>query len=183
MTRPRTCMMPRSGMSSPGKNPDDVTMSAEEFDHIVVGAGSAGCVIARRLVDAGRRVALVEAGGPDYNPAIHQPNRAWELWNTPGRLGLQHRAAGALAQDERPLAARQGARRVQRAQRHDLHPGRASPTSTTGRTTARPAGPTRTCCRTSSGPRTSRTARREYHGAAARSRSPASRSPTRSRSR
>ena len=44
-------------------------MSAEEFDHIVVGAGSAGCVIARRLVDAGRRVALVEAGGPDYNPA------------------------------------------------------------------------------------------------------------------
>ena len=46
-----------------------------EFDHIVVGAGSAACVIARRLVDAGRRVALVEAGGPDYNPAIHQPNR------------------------------------------------------------------------------------------------------------
>ena len=58
-------------------------MSVEEFDHIVVGAGSAGCVIARRLVDAGRRVALIEAGGPDYNPAIHQPNRAWELWNAP----------------------------------------------------------------------------------------------------
>jgi len=58
-------------------------MPAEEFDHIVVGAGSAGCVIARRLVDAGRRVALVEAGGPDYNPAIHQPNRSWELWNSP----------------------------------------------------------------------------------------------------
>jgi choline dehydrogenase len=55
----------------------------EEFDHIVVGAGSAGCVIARRLVDAGRRVALIEAGGPDYSPAIHQPNRAWELWNAP----------------------------------------------------------------------------------------------------
>jgi choline dehydrogenase len=54
-----------------------------EFDHIIVGAGSAGCVIARRLVDAGRRVALVEAGGPDYNPAIHQPNRSWELWNSP----------------------------------------------------------------------------------------------------
>lgn len=58
-------------------------MSGEEFDHIVVGAGSAGCVIARRLVDAGRRVALVEAGGPDYNPAIHKPNRSWELWNAP----------------------------------------------------------------------------------------------------
>ena len=58
-------------------------MSAEEFDHIVVGVGSAGCVIARRLVDAGRRVALIEAGGPDYNPAIHKPNRSWELWNAP----------------------------------------------------------------------------------------------------
>jgi choline dehydrogenase len=58
-------------------------MAAEEFDHIVVGAGSAGCVIARRLVDAGRRVALIEAGGPDYNPAIHKPNRSWELWNSP----------------------------------------------------------------------------------------------------
>jgi len=54
-----------------------------EFDHIVVGAGSAGCVIARRLADAGRRVALIEAGGPDDNPAIHDPGRAWELWNSP----------------------------------------------------------------------------------------------------
>ena len=54
-----------------------------EFDHIIVGAGSAGCVIARRLVDAGRKVALIEAGGPDDNPAIHAPDRAWELWNSP----------------------------------------------------------------------------------------------------
>ncbi len=53
-----------------------------EFDHVVVGAGSAGCAIARRLVDAGRSVALVEAGGQDDNPAIHDPGRAWELWNS-----------------------------------------------------------------------------------------------------
>jgi choline dehydrogenase len=58
-------------------------MDAGEFDHVIVGAGSAGCVIARRLVDAGRKVALVEAGGPDTNPAIHDPLRAWELWNSP----------------------------------------------------------------------------------------------------
>jgi len=50
-----------------------------EFDHIIVGAGSAGCVITRRLVDAGRKVALIEAGGPDDIPAIHNPARAWEL--------------------------------------------------------------------------------------------------------
>jgi choline dehydrogenase len=66
-----------------GRDSREGGMSAEEFDHIVVGAGSAGCVIARRLVDAGRRVALIEAGGPDYNPAIHQPNRSWELWYSP----------------------------------------------------------------------------------------------------
>ena len=32
------------------------------FDHLVIGAGSAGCVVAARLAQAGRRVALIEAG-------------------------------------------------------------------------------------------------------------------------
>jgi choline dehydrogenase len=61
---------------------DGMGSAGSEFDHVVVGAGSAGCVIARRLVDAGRSVALVEAGGRDDNPAIHDPGRAWELWNS-----------------------------------------------------------------------------------------------------
>jgi choline dehydrogenase len=53
-------------------------------DVIVVGAGSAGAAAARRLVDRGdARVLLLEAGGPDTNPAIHDPHRVHELWFAP----------------------------------------------------------------------------------------------------
>jgi choline dehydrogenase len=45
-----------------------------EFDYIVVGAGSAGCVLANRLsADPGNRVLVLEAGGRDTNPWIHIP--------------------------------------------------------------------------------------------------------------
>lgn len=56
----------------------------ESFDYIVVGAGSAGCVVAARLSeDASTRVLLLEAGGADRNLWIHIPLGVGKLLRNP----------------------------------------------------------------------------------------------------
>ena len=46
----------------------------EKFDFIIIGAGSAGCVLANRIIKTGKyKVLLIEAGGKDNYPWIHIP--------------------------------------------------------------------------------------------------------------
>jgi choline dehydrogenase-like flavoprotein len=53
---------------------------ADQFDFIVVGGGSAGCVVANRLVlDHGARVLVLEAGPPDKSPLIRVPAGSFEM--------------------------------------------------------------------------------------------------------
>ena len=68
--------------------------ASEVFDHLVIGGGSAGCVLARRLGERpGARVLLLEAGGSDRHPLIdmpfgfgaitHDPNFSWLFDSVP----------------------------------------------------------------------------------------------------
>lgn len=73
-----------------------------EFDYIIVGAGSAGCVLAERLSAKGQRVLVLEAGGSDarfwiklplgYGYTFNDPKVNWRYTAEPD-AGLNNRAA------------------------------------------------------------------------------------------
>ena len=81
---------------------------SEEFDYVIVGAGSAGCVLAARLSeDPDIRVALLEAGGEDTQPEIRIPaifpimfktELDWDLFGAP-EPGIYGRIADRDAGD------------------------------------------------------------------------------------
>ncbi|MAZ33254.1 MAG: choline dehydrogenase [Thalassospira sp.] len=79
-------------------------MTTQQFDYIIVGAGSAGCTLANRLSEIeNATVLLLEAGGKDTNPWIHipvgylycigNPNVDW-CFKTEAEEGLNGRSLG-----------------------------------------------------------------------------------------
>ena len=92
-----------------------------KVDYVIVGAGSAGCVLAHRLsADRDLRVLLLEAGGPATMPEIAVPADWPKLSGSAVDWRYADDRAVQPRRPDRALSARQGARRVECDQRARL---------------------------------------------------------------
>jgi choline dehydrogenase len=73
-----------------------------DADYIVIGAGSAGCVVASRLSEDGAKVVLLEAGPPDRDPMIHIPAGVLKVLNN-AKINWNYLSEGEPGTDGRKL--------------------------------------------------------------------------------
>jgi choline dehydrogenase len=78
-------------------------MQDETHDYVVIGAGTAGCVVAGRLSEHGRySVCVLEAGPPDRNPFIHIPAGVLYTLRNPA-INWMYKGAGSPGLDGRAI--------------------------------------------------------------------------------
>ncbi len=77
--------------------------AAQYYDYIIVGAGSAGCVLANRLgQDPSKSILVIEAGPMDYNLMIHIPAGVYSAWHNP-KLNWNYASEREAALDGRSI--------------------------------------------------------------------------------
>ena len=96
-----------------------------------------------------RKVLVLEAGGPDIPPNVHDAVALVHAARLRRRLEVLQRAAGRSRRPQDVRAARQAARRLQRLLHHDAHPRPPVRLRRLGRRRRDRAGRTRSACRTS----------------------------------
>jgi choline dehydrogenase-like flavoprotein len=80
----------------------------QEFDYVIVGAGSAGCVLAARLsANPAVRVLLIEAGGWDRHPLVRVPLGVGRIWGF-GRFDWGYSATSGAATGDRVIEIARG---------------------------------------------------------------------------